>query len=292
MDDDEPRPEPTSWLRASWLLSGLVLAVGAVGAVLAVTTGRGDSAVFFVGLPTLLALAVARTRPARTAHGITFKVITIGLLLSAVLLHEGAVCLIFAAPLVYAVGHGIAALVDAARRRVAALVLVPVALVLSLEGVQPAWRVAPVQTVSVTHTVAASPDEVARRVGDGPRIGSAGKPWAIALLPLPGHVSHQGDLWRFTFHGDSHGPGGELVTRVSARGDGWMEFTPVSDTTIVTRWLDWREARLSWRPGPGGTEVTLTMSFVRGLDPSWYFGPIETGLVHSAAGYLLDTMAL
>jgi hypothetical protein len=280
------------WRPATIALAGLVLGVGALGVLLAIVSGRADSAALFVGLPTGLALLLTFTRPARNVHWLTFKAITIGLLLSAVLLHEGAICLIFAAPLVYAIGHGVAALAVSDRRRAGAMVLVPVALVLSLEGLQPHWRAVPTQTVSVTHVVSATPDEVARRVAAGPHMGAAPRPWTLAILPLPGHASGQGDQWRFVFHGDSHGPGGELVTRVSERGDGWITFHPVSDTSVVTRWLDWRDARLAWHPVPGGTEVRLTMSFVRGLDPSWYFGPIEQVLVSSAAGYLLDCMAL
>ena len=46
-----------------------------------------------------------------------FQVTTIFLLLAAVAAHEGAICVILAAPLVYAVAHGVAALVIHVRTR-------------------------------------------------------------------------------------------------------------------------------------------------------------------------------
>ncbi|MFC7479961.1 hypothetical protein ACFQX7_07865 [Luedemannella flava] len=75
--------------RHSYVLAGVVATAGVVGFVLTVATGRTDSAMLFVGLPTLLALAVVLSPPARSVHGMTFKGITVGLLIAAVLLHEG-----------------------------------------------------------------------------------------------------------------------------------------------------------------------------------------------------------
>jgi hypothetical protein len=40
------------------------------------------------------------------------------------------------------------------------------------------------------------------------------------------------------------------------------------------------------------TSVTLTVHFTRGLDPSWYFGPVESAMVGAAADYLLDALTL
>jgi hypothetical protein len=278
---------------APYVVAAFVLGVGILGLVMAIAAKRTNSAVLFVGLPTALALALTLARPARSVHGLTFRVISIGLLLASVLLHEGAICLIVAAPLVYAVGHCLAAVIQSDRRRASAFVLVPVALVLSLEGVQPDWRISPVQTVTATRTVAVGPAEVARRVAAGPRVDTTPRPGLVALLPLPAHAGGSGDHWFFHFDGDSHGPGGELVTEVTDRGPSGLGFRPVSDTSVVARWLDWRGARLAWHgTASGDTEVTLTMTFTRGLDPSWYFGPIEQLLVRAAAGYLLDSMAL
>jgi hypothetical protein len=296
--DQEREARPEGWATKSIVLSGVCVAVGVLGFAMSVATGTTDSALLFVGLPTLLALAIAVSRPARSVHGLTFKGITLGLLLAAVLLHEGAICVLFAAPLVYAVGHIIALVVDIARRRGhrGAYAVVPVALLLSVEGIVPGWRVVPVQTVTVTHTVAISPAEVPAHLATGPDLVGTARPWLLATMPLPGHSGGNGialgDRWIFVFHGDTHGPGGQLVTEVTRSDAGSVEFQRISDTSIVHRWLDWRSARITWHAVDGGTEVRLDLTFGRGLDPSWYFGPVEDVMVGAAADFLLDSLSL
>ncbi|MFC7479962.1 hypothetical protein ACFQX7_07870 [Luedemannella flava] len=99
-------------------------------------------------------------------------------------------------------------------------------------------------------------------------------------MPLPEHIGgagiDPGDRWVFHFHGDAHGPGGQVVTEVVGRTADSVRFRVVSDTSITARWLDWRDAAFQWRPVAGGTEVTLRIAFTRGLDPSWYFGRSTT----------------
>ncbi|MBB5866998.1 hypothetical protein F4553_000377 [Allocatelliglobosispora scoriae] len=93
-------PQPLSSSRARMILCGGIVAVAVLAFIAAVETGARDSALLFVGLPTVIALAVAAAKPARSLHGTVFKAITICLMLSAVWLHEGAICVVFAAPLV------------------------------------------------------------------------------------------------------------------------------------------------------------------------------------------------
>ena len=113
----------------------MILAAAAVGLLVTIERGHADAAMIFVGLPTLLALAFALAPPARSVHGVVFKGVSIALLLAAVMLHEGAICVVFAAPLVFAVAHGVAAMVQHDRRY--AFAIVPVALAL---GVRRFWR--------------------------------------------------------------------------------------------------------------------------------------------------------
>ena len=42
---------------------------------------------------------------------------------------------------------------------------------------------------------------------------------------------------------------------------------------------------------PSTTRVTWTLRYRRGLDPAWYFGPMEQYAARLAAGYLIDTVA-
>ena len=64
------------------------------------------------------------------------------------------------------------------------------------------------------------------------------------------------------------------------------------DPTLA-RWFAWRHASLAWQPIDGQhTRIRLTISFRRRLDPVWYFGPLQQGLMHEGGGTLLDMLGL
>ncbi|BCJ42224.1 hypothetical protein GCM10010168_87780 [Actinoplanes ianthinogenes] len=280
-------------------LAGLVAVIGVVSFVVAVATGRADSALFFVALPAALAVGLALT-PGRTTHGRVFRLTTIALLLAAVVLHEGAICVLLAAPLVYLVAHAVTGLVRLARRggRSALAVLpLPLLLVGSAEGTSADWRVHPDQSVEVTRVVALGPEQVRATLEAGPQpTGVRSLPLRLLGVPMPEHVHGAGlapgDRWTFAYHGSSHGPGGDIVTEVRDAGPARVTWAVVEDTSITNRWVGMRDATLSWHTVPGGTAVTLHVGYRRGLDPSWYFGPLQDGLMHAGAGHVLDMLAL
>ena len=95
----------------------------------------------------------------------------------------------------------------------------------------------------------------------------------------------------FGYHGNSHGPGGQIVTEVVAAGPREITFAVLEDSSITGRWVGMRDATLSWRAGDGGgTAVTLRIDYRRGLDPSWYFGPLQDRLMHAGAEHFLDML--
>ncbi|MFY1702601.1 hypothetical protein ACN28G_12785 [Micromonospora sp. WMMA1923] len=273
--------------------------VGVLSFFVTVHTGRADSAVLFVGLPVTLAVALALV-PGRTGHGRVFGLTTVALLLAAVLLHEGAICVLLAAPLVYLVVHGTTALIHAVRRHSSAhvLVLLPLLLVTATEGTGTGWRVTPDQRVEVARVVALPADEVAARLAAGPRpVPVRSLPLRLLRVPMPQQVSGDGladgDRWLFAYHGSAHGPGGHLLAEVDRSGPGRVGFRFVTNSSITGRWLDWQRADLSWRAvDPAQTEVRVTVAYRRGLDPSWYFGPLQDALMHRGVGHLLDMLAL
>ncbi|SCG70413.1 hypothetical protein [Micromonospora zamorensis] len=295
-NDDESPPQRTS---AHWILAGLIALFGLVLFVGVVRQGRADSAVLFVALPVLLAAGLALT-PRRTAHGQVFAATTVTLLLAAVALHEGAVCVILAAPLVYGVAHGTTALIRALREanRPYAIIAVPLLLLPGLEGSGIAPRVDPEQTVEVVRVVGLPVERVAERLATGPRptaVRSA--PLRLLAVPTPGQVSGDGlevgDRWMFGYHGSAHGPGGHLLAEVETVAPGRVGFRFVEDSSITARWFTWQHAELTWRAlDPGHTEVQVRVDYTRGLDPSWYFGPVQQVLLGAGMRHLLDMLAL
>ncbi|WBB82433.1 hypothetical protein O7606_16890 [Micromonospora sp. WMMD882] len=291
--------EPPRRTSANWIFAGLIGLFGLVVFLVAVRDGRADSALLFVALPVLLAAALALS-PGRTPHGQVFVVTTIALLLAAVALHEGAVCVVLAAPLVYLVAHGTLALLNWSRRssRSYSLVVVPLLLLPGLEGSGVGPRIAPEQSVQVARVVALPVDVVADCLAAGPRPVPVRSP-ALRLLgvPLPTHVTGggltPGSRWTFDYHGSAHGPGGHLVAEVTASEPGRLTFRFVEDTAITGRWFTWQRADLRWwSVDAGHTRVLLTVDYRRGLDPSWYFGPLQDALLRQGGGHLLDMLAL
>lgn len=292
--DRPPRRPPRL---ANWILAGLIAGFGIVAFVATVRAGRADSALLFVGLPVLLAVALALI-PARTSHGRVFVITTIALLLAAVALHEGAICVILAAPLVYLVVHGATLVIDLVRdhRRRYALLALPLILMVAVEGSGEGLRVQPVQTVEVVRTVALPVDEVGDLIAAGP-LPAPVRPLSLRALGVPVPVTvhgdglEPGDRWQFGYPGSAHGPGGEIVTEVTTRGSSRADFAVVADTAITARWFAWQRAEISWQAVDADhTEVRVTATFTRGLDPSWYFGPLQEHLMRQGMAHLLDML--
>lgn len=279
---------------------GRAVALGIVGVTavtapfLLVRSDRVDTAALFVGVPLVLAVIIALAPPAKSLHGLTFRVVTFGLLITSAFLHEGAACVLMAAPLVYGVAHLVAELVrqvrQAGQHRRAALAVVPLLLLTSLEGT--AYRVDPVQTVTTERVVASTPQEVEQSLQRGPDFAAA-KPFLLRFSGYPTPTAATGDgltvgtKWTFTM------AGGPIVTEVTAHDSRRIEFTVVSDQSKTQRWLKWRGAVVHLTPQDnGGTAVRLELSFTRRLDPSWYFGPIEAAMVGAGLDHFADSLGL
>lgn len=274
--------------RRRTLMSAAVVVTAAAGVAITYAFDRQDAAVLFVGLPALLALGIALRPPARTLHGAVASGTSFALLLAAMLLQEGAICVVMSAPLVFGVAHGIAAVTARLRGRHQAALVLPLVLLASFEGIVPTWRVAPVQTAEVATIVAADVDTVLAALLDGPDLASAHRPLLLRTgFPVPTQATGDGldvgDRWEFDYRGHP------IVTEVIARADGEATFALVHDGSKTARWLTWRHATLRWRATSATTtEVRIAVTFERGLDPSWWFGPIEDAFVSAGAELLLD----
>ncbi|MCB0928264.1 MAG: hypothetical protein U0R77_10985 [Mycolicibacterium insubricum] len=307
-----PLHHPT---RPQWALAGLILAlaVGVVAVRVVKGVGLGQTAAFYIGIPTVFALVLALSTPAKSLVGMTMRAITIALLLAMPALGEGFVCVLVAAPLCYAVGLLVALLIGWARRidgpRAPAFVAPAVLLLMSCEGVTPATTLPDQQSVSATRQVAATPEQVQAAVARPLRFADR-QPGGLLALGFPRPLSDAGsglgvgDRRTVTFSGAHHRPPGmtahhwgehstELVLRVVDRTADSVTFETVSDNTPLATWLGWQRSRLSWRAvASGGTELTWTLGFTRRLAPAWYFGPLEQVVATEAAGYLLDAIDL
>jgi hypothetical protein len=85
---------------------------------------------------------------------------------------------------------------------------------------------------------------------------------------------------------------GDLVLEVEESRPGLIRWRAVSDSSHMTHFLDWRASVVQWEAiDARTTRVTWTLRYRRGLDPAWYFGPMERYAMRLAAGYLIDSVA-
>ncbi len=298
----EPEPQPGDNSRWIFVALVLVLAAGSVAYRLLVLHKLEQTSALFIGLPAVLALLLAFTPHTRSVTGMILKIMTLLLLLSGILLGEGFICIVMAAPLFYAVGLVIGLIVDGAERRRRArgggtwglLLLLPL-LPASLEGVRPDWSFPREETVSAERFVAGSAGDVERTLAETPRFDRRLPVYLRLKFPRPVHASGSGlgrGARRVVHFAGGEGQPGDLVLRVAETGPGFARFDVVSDSSKIAHWLDWRGAEVRWAAlTPRATRVTWTIRYTRRLDPAWYFGPWERYAVRLAAGYLIDTAA-
>lgn len=279
----------------------LALAAGKIAYEVLVANGLRQTAALFIGLPALLALILALSPRAGSLFGMLFKGITIALLMAGILLEEGFICILMAAPLFYAVALLIGIAVDQVRKRGEqgggtgfGLLLLPIAL-LALEGVHPALSLPRQEQVEVEQVLSVSEQHVEAALGRAPDF-SAPLPGLLRIgFPRPvagkGEGLQVADRRVVTFETLS-GERSHLVLEISERREGYVRFERRHDASPIADWLTWHAAEVEWREAPDGERTLVVWRFVysRELDPALYFAPLERLAVRQAGGYLIDAL--
>src|SRR5262245_26508281 len=172
--DPEPADGAAAGRRARTTLAAIIAAVAVASLAFRLIVGGGlqQTAALFVGIPALLAIVVVLVSSPRTATGVAFKAVTVGLLVSLLFLGVGILCVVMSAPLFYLVAGGMAAVADRSRQRgtptmtgMILLVTVP----MSLEGVMPVTTFNRDESVSEARIVRATPEAIERALFEQPR---------------------------------------------------------------------------------------------------------------------------
>jgi len=276
----------------------LCLALGVVSVLYRVLVlgQKEQTALMFIGLPTAMAMLIAFLPRATSATGMIMKGITLFLLLVGILLIEGFICILMAAPFFYAIGFIVGLFVDRARAKREyekrfRLVVVPLLVLMSLEGVT-GWLSFPRdEAVTVSTEVAMSVEAAREQLARGPEFALTELPSFLKMgFPAPhgiqGNGLSSGDRWRIHFAGGEGQPG-DLVAEVVESSATRIRVAKVSDASHISHWLDWQEAEWLLEPTATGSRVTLTMRYRRLLDPAWYFKPLERYGVRKAGEYFL-----
>jgi hypothetical protein len=224
------------------------------------------------------------------------KGISLFLLLLGILFIEGFICILMAAPFFYAVGFIVGIFADKARAKREfekrfRVVVLPVLLVMSLEGITGALSFPRDEEITVSREVSLTPAAAREQLARGPQFVLSELPGFLKLgFPAPhridGHGLETGDKWLIHFAGGEGKPG-DLTAEVIDSGPTQIRVVRVSDSSHIAHWLDWKEAEWTIDPSATGSRVTLTMRYRRLLDPAWYFKPIERYGVKKAGEYFL-----
>ena len=241
-----------------------------------------SSSVFFIAVPAVLAWLLLRRAPASDAMGRVMTGTTVGLLFAAMVLGEGALCVAFAAPLVYLV----AAVVVWARRgfRSGGSLAIVVLMTPLLGDPVPT----DVLTTRTSLVVNASPAEMADAIARGPDLATAHRSTLLTLgFPVPDVAtrSTHGDATVWSFDHSA----GTTAFRLDRVGDTW-HFTPVTDTA-TSQWFRWTDATLAMSPVGDAVRLDLELRFDPSLGPDWWFGTIEARFLQAAGDFLLDGLA-
>ncbi len=258
---------------------------------------KEQTALMFIGLPTAMAMLIAILPRASSATGMITKGITLFLLLLGILLIEGFICILMAAPLFYGIGFIIGICVDWQRHNNKVdkrfrMVVLPALVLMSLEGVTGLLSFRRDEAITVSRDVAMPPAEARAVLARGPQFALNELPPFLKLgFPAPHRIEgtglELGDTWLIHFAGGEGKPG-DLTAEVVESSDMKIRVACVKDTSHIAHWLDWKEAEWDIEPSDGGSRVTLTMHYVRLLDPAWYFKPIERYGVKIAGAYFLE----
>lgn len=291
---------------AQWRLFAIIISLGVVFGVARFFIYPWDyyqTALLFVGIPTLLAALLALTPKAKSVTGIMVKGITMALLLSGPILAEGFICVLMAAPLFYLVVIVMGLIYEQQKKKKGTLNAVSFFLIttpfmlLSLEGTTETLTFPRERSVSIERIVEAKAGDIALSLMQTPDFT---KPLPGLLdigFPRPlgaeGKLANVGDQLIVHFSPGEGRPAGDLTIVVAEKSENRIRFDCVSDTSHIRHWLTWRSSNVEWTSlGDGRTQITWELTYDRDLDPFWYFGPIEDFFVARAADYLIDAVVV
>jgi hypothetical protein len=267
-----------------------VLAIASIAYRLIVFVHLEQTTLLFVGLPALITVLVIKfTGTPKSAYGIAFKTITIFLLMSGILLGEGVICIIMAAPLFYGVAAVLVYISKNSGPKLQAIIIIPI-LILGIESFD-SGREQKLSIVTVTRVVNTdvslnSLNNNPEFIQDIPTFFELGFPVPISVQ---GAGTNVGNFRKIQFESSTKGIG-TLHLVIMENSENKVRFKTVSDNTHISHWLLWDEVEISLSANSNGTTtVNWTTSYRCALSPSWYFEPLERFAVQTSTNHLIDS---
>ena len=283
-------------LKLRWNIIFLMIAVSSLVIRLLMHYRFDKSALLYVGIPFLIALALMWVdRPKvdiswKRKFGNLVLVSLVVMLGSSVILFEGFLCVVMFMPiyfgvilLVFLIKY-LAEYIRNRRSRQLFSHVLPLILVFSaFEGTHPQLSFDRQNQVILSQVVHASISEIRQQLVRPIHL-QKDRDWFLEFFPMPYKVDasslEEGDYHQldFRYHRwfvtNTHT--GNMLLKIEQSDDSIIKLRFVEDTSYIANYLKLQSSELQLVPIDGeNTQVTLVVDYIRLLDPAWYFEPLQ-----------------
>jgi len=270
-----------------------VLAIGSFAYKVINYVDYGQSALMFVGLPTLISLLLVKTA-SRPKSAIAFAMFgtTLFLMLSLIVLGEGLICVLMASPIFYGIAAIIGGIVQyfskKNQNKLHSFLIIPLILIIG----QPHQfnQVPPLETVVSEFVL----DDVYTldNLNQNPQFLDSLPLFFQMGFPKPleieGSGTAIGDARIIQFLSSTKGVGA-LHLEVVEKDENRILFKVKEDKSHIARWLSWEEIEVHLEPVSNKkTKIIWKSKYRCLLNPFWYFRPIERFAVQTSNQFLIN----
>ena len=253
----------------------------------------------FLGIPLLIGVLTTYLSRPKTRVGMTLHITTIVMCLAAMMLGEGAICILMAAPIFYVIaliGCGIVTLVEdvfgkRGRGGPAVLVLLPF---VAAKLTSTPQGIANPSTITVQNQVfiAVPPPKVWSTLLHGPLVSPQFPLFLKLGFPLPTKLERGArGVVRLTFDpGSEPWPGTNVIVSQEQRDavHHRLTFKIVEDGTKLSRWLTFRRTSFVAEPVAGGCRLRQITTFQQRMQPGFYWNPVQSFAMTQMHAYALE----
>ena len=268
-----------------------------------------NSALLYVAIPFVISFLLYHftRRPDRKPNlGAHLLYATIIMLGSSAILFEGFICVLFFYPIYIifvTIGYKVAERHQERREGEKSEIFkssfVPlIVMLMAFEGTSPSTSFERQNSVTRDFIIDASVADIQANLA-APIDLPKDRTWLLSIFPLPvetraGSLNvgdiHEMDFvykrWFFT-----NVKTGQMALRIESVSDEQITTRIVKNTSYLSTYLNIQGSEINFTPLPDGrTHISLTMSYERLLDPSWYFGPLQHLTVSQMCDYFVESV--
>lgn len=249
-----------------------------------------QTSLLFIGIPTLLSILVIKyVDTKKSLYGIAFYTVTLFLLLSAILLGEGIVCIIFMAPIFYGITTIIVFIISFLKAKnkdkLNSFVLLPILVILS----QFNFLNKEPENISIKTTIKKETKLSINQINKYPDFNTNLPTFFKIGFPKPISIDGTGtelnDFRKIVFKSNTKG-NGTLHLQIVNKTSNSITFDVIKNTTHIAHWLTFKKIHVKIN---SDNSVTWTTDFTCDLGPKWYFKPFEEYAVNLMNEHLINT---